>query len=113
MATVSLFTYFYDMGTYAGPDGLTPGETTGFWWGPADVFRDGAVTVTPHPSTVVAGGSGSAVATQEAKASDISITTQLVPGPFPGSDVLVNANFTNVGSAAIRYLNVSIGVISS
>jgi hypothetical protein len=105
---VTFFTIFNDLGF----EGLSPGQTTGFWIGPADVFKNGAITVTGHAGILVGGGTGSAVATQEVMVSKVSIITQLVPGPFPGSETLVNADFTNVGSAAIRQLTISIGVLS-
>jgi hypothetical protein len=74
------------------------------------VFKTGAIT--GHAGTLTTGGTGSVLATQQIQVSNVYITTKLMPGPFPGSEVIVNAEFTNVGSAAIRELTVSVGVVS-
>jgi hypothetical protein len=108
MATVNFFKLFFNMGT----EGLTPGSTIPLWFGPADVFKTGAISVTGHAGTLTTGGTGSVLATQQVQVSDVRITTQLIPGPLPDSEVIVNAEFTNVGSATIRELTVSIGVVS-
>lgn len=107
MATVHVVgVYSYDLG----PAGLAPGQSYWVSWGPADAFETGAVILTPHPSSVVAGTSVHAANVMSLGDPYVTVVPTL-SGDITFRAYYVGASVTNGGSAAIQYFSVTVGLI--
>jgi hypothetical protein len=99
--------YALDLGT----PGLAPQEVQStFWrgWNPAP--RDFTVTVTAHPSTVVPGSDAHASNTIWVSATSVQYDFSH-EGDIEFDDLIIYADLTNTGPAAIRFITLYITFI--